>query len=89
MEYIILDDFLPDEVISAANAQGYLRELVRCKDCYYSEHLDSYSVLDKQLFRCCHVSQIGQDKPKMHTGDWFCAYGQLVGRDLKITNFAK
>lgn len=52
-------------------------KIVMCKDCYYSERLDSYSVLDKQLFNCCHVSQIGQDKPKMHTGDWFCAYGQL------------
>lgn len=34
-EYIILDDFLPDEEISEAEAQGYLRELIRCKDCTF------------------------------------------------------
>lgn len=52
-------------------------KIVMCKDCYYSSMCDSCSVFDKQLFVCCHVSQIGRDTPQMHTGDWFCAYGQL------------
>ena len=68
------------EIIVEKHDNGQLvpvKELVRCKDCYYSSLCDSYSVLDKQLFVCCHVSQIGRDTPQMHTGDWFCAYGQL------------
>ena len=34
-EYIIDDDFLDDETKMSAEAQGYLWELIRCKDCKY------------------------------------------------------
>ena len=34
-EYIIDDDFLDDETKMSAESQGYLRELIRCKDCKY------------------------------------------------------
>lgn len=32
-EYIIDDDFLDDETKMSAESQGYLWELIRCKDC--------------------------------------------------------
>ncbi len=34
-EYIIDDDFLDDETKMSAESQGYLWELIRCKDCIY------------------------------------------------------
>ena len=38
MEYwIIGDEFLDEEPKKEADAQGYLKELVRCKDCRYFE----------------------------------------------------
>ncbi len=33
VEYIINDDFLDNETKVSAESQGYLRELIRCKDC--------------------------------------------------------
>ena len=32
-EWIIGDDFVDDYLLSAAKSQGYLQEMVRCKDC--------------------------------------------------------
>ena len=32
-EHIILDDLVPDDAISMADAQGHWQQLVRCKDC--------------------------------------------------------
>lgn len=38
MEYwIIGDEFLDEEIKKEAAAQGYLKELVQCKDCRYFE----------------------------------------------------
>ena len=55
-EYIILDDFLLDEVMSTASAQGYLRELIRCKDCrWYDERIslcDNCGLPREQTFFC-------------------------------------
>lgn len=32
-EYIIAEEFLDGESMQSAKAQGYLHELIRCKDC--------------------------------------------------------
>lgn len=34
-EYIIDDDFLDDETKMSAESQGFLWELIRCKDCMF------------------------------------------------------
>jgi len=34
-EYIIDDDFLDDETKMSAESQGFLWELIRCKDCKF------------------------------------------------------
>ena len=36
-EWIIDDDFLDEETKSSADGQGYLTELVRCKECRWYE----------------------------------------------------
>lgn len=43
-EYIIDDDFLDDETKMSAESQGYLWELIRCKDCKW------YGRADKRRF---------------------------------------
>lgn len=40
-EWVIDDDFLDEETKSSADGQGYLTELVRCKDCKYHAKFSS------------------------------------------------
>ena len=40
IEYIIDDDFLDDETKMSAESQGYLWELIRCKDCKYNSNTE-------------------------------------------------
>ena len=35
--WIIGDEFLDEEIKQEADAQGYLKELIQCKDCQYFE----------------------------------------------------
>jgi hypothetical protein len=37
-EYIIDDDFLDDETKMSAKSQGYLWELIRCRECKHRPH---------------------------------------------------
>ena len=63
-EYIIIDDCLPEEVKLDAKAQGYLKELVRCKNCKYLAN----------MYKCpCFYSKEKQPD------DWFCADGKREG----------
>ena len=62
-EYIILDEFLSEEAKESADAQGYLHELVRCKDCKYET---DQSTATKWL----PCMDMGRD------GNWFCADGK-------------
>lgn len=39
-EWIIDDDFLDEETKLSADGQGYLTELVRCKDCRWWRDID-------------------------------------------------
>lgn len=67
-EYIILDDFIPDEVISSAKGQGYLSELVRCKDC---KNWKITGIVDNVGYCMLNVvTAIGTKS------DWFCADGK-------------
>lgn len=40
-EWIIDDDFLDQETKSSADGQGYLTELVRCKDCKHFTYCEN------------------------------------------------
>ena len=65
-EYVILDEFLSEEVKESANAQGYLHKLVRCKDCKNS--IDPCDGWDRR----CKVYGVVRD-------DFFCADGEQKG----------
>ncbi len=63
-EYIILDEFLSEKVKESADAQGYLHELVRCKNCKNRNNPIDYQV----------------ESEGMHTSDdWLCADGEPKG----------
>ena len=68
-EYIILDDFLDDETMASANAQGYLRELVRCRECKY---------FVENTWECSRLcDRFGDEYSDARVyPDWFCADGE-------------
>ena len=62
-EYIIDDDFLDDETKMSAESQGYLWELIRCKDCkYYREDGDCWHEWDNDG-RIYYQSIINEPNP--------------------------
>ena len=68
-EYIILDDFLDDETMASANAQGYLRELVRCGECKH---------FVENTWECSRLcDRFGDEYSDARVyPDWFCADGE-------------
>lgn len=70
-EYIIDDDFLDDETKMSAEAQGYLWELIRCKDCkyYYAEGCDECVLMNAN-------SIIASINNKRWYSDFYCAWGE-------------
>lgn len=61
-EYIILDEFLSEEAKESADAQGYLHELVRCKDCRYNPWSTQHEITT--FWKPCM-----EIKPEDH---WYC-----------------
>lgn len=49
-EYIIDDDFLDDETKMSAESQGFLWELIRCKDCKHWDGVDTCDVIDAPVW---------------------------------------
>ena len=67
-EYIIDDDFLDDETKMSAKSQGYLWELIRCKDCA------RWATGDGKTGKCSEFSKI---LPRHATvADFFCAWAK-------------
>lgn len=66
-EYIISDDFLDAETIASAEVQGYLHEIVRCKECKYRGN------------RCLGIYYMSIEckiTGNIHYINWFCADGK-------------
>ena len=74
-EYIIPDDFLDYETMASADGQGFLRELVRCRECKYA-HL-TYDGDIKYCDLLAVKDEYGDCDPCFYrSGDWFCADGE-------------
>ncbi len=68
IEYIIDDDFLDDETKMSAESQGYLWELIRCKDCKYYEAGQN----EVDAWRVCQVHH----RPIDTWDDNFCGWAE-------------
>ncbi len=73
-EWIIPDEFLDYETKESAEAQGFLDELVRCKDCRYhsDEKIMGYKVCTKWNKHLSYFST---------ADDWYCGYGERRSDD--------
>lgn len=65
IEWIIDDDFLDEETKLSADGQGYLKKLVRCKDC---EHGQSYNMFGSRY--CLKHNDVA-----VKDND-YCSYGE-------------
>ena len=66
-EYIIGHEFIEGEVEESAMAQGFLKELVRCKDC--KRATDYTDEVGERPYHC-------RKNGGFHDGNWFCADGE-------------
>ena len=80
-EYIIDDDFLDNETKMSAKSQGYLWELIRCKDCKHRPHKDERGNVvppeeDEELSLCPCVDDGDWYYNYIPKDDWYCANGE-------------
>lgn len=75
-EWIIPDDFVDDETRMSADGQGYLQELIRCKNCKYGKHIVSTVNGEVILYRVFCVKPYVDPRDATHEPDWFCADGK-------------
>ena len=73
-EWIIPDDFLDVETKLSADGQGYLKELVRCKNCKHSR-----MTYDGMCKSCeLDTDADGFEITRYRDGNWFCADGEKL-----------
>lgn len=78
-EWIIDDDFLDEETKSSADGQGYLTELVRCKDCKYRHkewHQDKRNKNGGYWIVGCGNDAIAERVYGLALDYDFCSYGE-------------